>query len=206
MSTVSTGHSPKRLIVAITGASGSTYGLRALEILRSLPDWESHLVVSEAGILNTMHEHGLGRKDMAALADQVYHPSDVGAAIASGSFLTQGMLIAPASMKTLAAVAHAFADNLVTRAADVVLKERRRLVMMTRETPLNLAHLRNMTSVTEMGGIIFPPVPAFYTKSTEVAELVDHSVRRALELFGIHSPQISRWSGLKRGALREDQV
>ncbi len=192
----------KRLIVAITGATGSIYGLRMLEALRELPDWESHLVVSDAGILNTMHEHGLGRKDLNELADMVYHPGDVGAAIASGSFLTQGMVIAPASMKTLAAVAHAYADNLITRAADVILKERRRLVMLTRETPLNLAHLRNMTAVTEMGGIIFPPVPAFYTGATSIDDLVNHTVLRTLDLFGIHSDQLPRWSGLKRGAVR----
>ncbi|MDX3906638.1 MAG: UbiX family flavin prenyltransferase [Pigmentiphaga sp.] len=186
----------QRLIVAITGASGSIYGLRLLEALRELPDWESHLVVSEAGVLNTMHEHGLGRKDLAGLADVVYHPGDVGASIASGSFLTAGMVIAPASMKTLAAVAHAYADNLITRAADVVLKERRRLVMLTRETPLNLAHLRNMVSVTEMGGIIFPPVPAFYSGIQNVDDLVNHTVLRTLDLFGIHSERLKRWKGL----------
>ncbi|VCU68514.1 3-octaprenyl-4-hydroxybenzoate carboxy-lyase partner protein [Pigmentiphaga humi] len=186
----------QRLIVAITGATGSIYGLRLLEALRELPDWESHLVVSEAGVLNTMHEHGLGRKDLARLADVVYHPGDVGATIASGSFLTAGMVIAPTSMKTLAAVAHAYADNLITRAADVVLKERRRLVLLTRETPLNLAHLRNMTAVTEMGGIIFPPVPAFYAGGTSVDDLVNHTVLRTLDLFGIHSDRLKRWKGL----------
>jgi len=186
----------QRLVVAITGASGSIYGLRMLEALRELPDWESHLVVSEAGVLNTMHEHGLGRKDLAALADVVYHPGDVGAAIASGSFLTAGMVIAPTSMKTLAAVAHAYADNLITRAADVVLKERRRLVLLTREAPLNLAHLRNMVAVTEMGGIVFPPVPAFYSGAQSVDELVNHTVLRTLDLFGIHSDRLKRWKGL----------
>jgi polyprenyl P-hydroxybenzoate/phenylacrylic acid decarboxylase-like protein len=195
-------HSPRKkklLIVAITGATGSVYGLRVLDALRELPDWESHLVVSDAGVLNTMHEHGLGRKELADLADKVYHPGDVGAAIASGSFLTEGMVIAPASMKTLAAVAHGFADNLIARAADVTLKERRRLVMLTRETPLNLAHLRNMTAVTEMGGIIFPPVPAFYIGAASIDDLVNHTVQRTLDLFGIHSDQLARWSGLRHG-------
>jgi len=177
----------QRLIIAITGASGSIYGLRLLEALRELPDWESHLVVSEAGVLNTMHEHGLGRKDLASLADVVYHPGDVGAAIASGSFLTAGMVIAPTSMKTLAAVAHAYADNLITRAADVLL---------TREAPLNLAHLRNMVAVTEMGGVVFPPVPAFYSGAQSVDDIVNHTVLRTLDLFGIHSDRLKRWKGL----------
>ncbi|MBX6319410.1 UbiX family flavin prenyltransferase [Pigmentiphaga sp.] len=193
----------QRLIVAITGATGSIYGLRLLEVLRDLPDWETHLVVSEAGVLNTMHEHGLGRKDLANLADVVYHPGDVGAAIASGSFLTAGMVIAPTSMKTLAAVAHAYADNLITRAADVVLKERRRLVMLTREAPLNLAHLRNMVAVTEMGGIVFPPVPAFYAGIQSVDDLVNHTVLRMLDLFGIHSDRLKRWKGLGAGRGQE---
>lgn len=195
----------QRLIVAITGASGSIYGLRLLEVLRELPDWESHLVVSDAGVLNTMHEHGLGRKDLNELADVVYNPRDVGAAIASGSFITAGMVIAPTSMKTLAAVSHAYADNLITRAADVILKERRRLVLLTREAPLNLAHLRNMTAVTEMGGIIFPPVPAFYAGIKSVDDLVNHTVLRTLDLFGIHSQRLGRWTGLKHGSVIADE-
>lgn len=189
----------KRLIIAITGATGAIYGLRMLEELRALPDWESHLVVSEAGVLNAYQEHGLSRKDFAKLADVVYNPRDVGAAVASGSFLTEGMVIAPCSMKSLAAVAHGYADNLISRAADVVLKERRRLVLLTREAPLNLAHLRNMTAVTEMGGIIFPPVPAFYSGATSVDDLVNHTVRRVLDLFGIHSSRLARWEGMKNG-------
>ncbi|GAA4328903.1 UbiX family flavin prenyltransferase [Pigmentiphaga soli] len=194
-----------RLIVAITGASGSIYGIRLLEALRSMPDWESHLVVSDAGVLNTMHELGLGRKDLNGLADAVYHPADVGAAIASGSFLTEGMVIAPTSMKTLAAVAHAFADNLITRAADVVLKERRRLVLLTREAPLNLAHLRNMVAVTEMGGIVFPPVPAFYSKMATLDQMVNHTVLRTLDLFGVHSERLGRWTGLKHGSVASEE-
>jgi polyprenyl P-hydroxybenzoate/phenylacrylic acid decarboxylase-like protein len=150
-----------------------------------------------------MHEFGLGRKDLAKLADVVYHPGDVGASIASGSFLTSGMVIAPASMKTLAAVSHAYADNLITRAADVVLKERRRLVMLTRETPLNLAHLRNMTAVTEMGGIIMPPMPAFYSGLETLDDMVNHTVLRALDLFGIHSDRLNRWKGMGKKSAAE---
>jgi polyprenyl P-hydroxybenzoate/phenylacrylic acid decarboxylase-like protein len=186
----------KRLIVGITGATGSAYGIRLLEELRSLKGWETHLVLTDAGVLNAHQELGLKRKDIERLAHQAYHPKDIGAAIASGSFLTEGMVIAPCSMKTLAAVAHAHADDLVSRAADVVLKERRRLVLLPREAPLNLAHLRNMVQVTEMGGIVFPPVPAFYAKPKSIQDLVEHTVRRVLDLFGIHSPKLVRWKGI----------
>ncbi|MEX0637502.1 MAG: UbiX family flavin prenyltransferase, partial [Burkholderiales bacterium] len=167
----------KRLIVGITGATGTAYGLRLLEELRAAKGWESHLVLTDAGVLNAHQELGLKRKDIERLAHQCYHPKDIGAAIASGSFLTAGMIIAPCSMKTLAAVAHAHADDLVSRAADVVLKERRRLVLLPREAPLNLAHLRNMVQVTEMGGVVFPPVPAFYARPKSIQDLVDHTVR-----------------------------
>jgi 4-hydroxy-3-polyprenylbenzoate decarboxylase/2,5-furandicarboxylate decarboxylase 2 len=187
----------KRLIVGITGATGAIYGIRMLEAIAKLPDWESHLVLSDAGVLNTWHELELKRKDVERLATVAYHPKDIAATIASGSFLTEGMVIAPCSMKTLAAIAHAHADDLVSRAADVVLKERRRLVLMTRETPLNLAHLRNMTAVTEMGGIIFPPVPAYYSRPKSIDEVVGHTVGRVLDLFGIHSPKLARWQGMK---------
>ena len=148
----------KRLIVGITGATGAAYGVRLLEILRRQRGWESHLVLSEAAALTAWQELGMKRKDIERLADVAYSPRDVGAALASGSFLTEGMVIAPCSMKTLAAVAHAHADDLVSRAADVVLKERRRLVLLPREAPLNLAHLRNMVAVTEMGAIVAPPL------------------------------------------------
>jgi len=194
----------QRLIVAMTGATGSVYGLRLLEAVRATGKWETHLVVSEAGMLNIWQESRLPRKDVHALADVVHSVRDVGASIASGSFLTAGMVIAPCSMKTLAAVAHAFADNLITRAADVVLKERRRLVLVTRETPLNLAHLRNMVAVTEMGGIIFPPVPAFYSHAQSIDELVDHSVGRVLDLFGIEHEQVRRWEGITADAAKGD--
>ncbi len=183
-------------MVAITGATGSVYGVRLLEQLRALPGWESHLVLTEAGVLNAWQELGLTRKAIERLADVAYHPRDVGAAIASGSYLGDGMVVAPCSMKTLAAIAHAHADDLVSRAADVVLKERRRLVILPRETPLNLAHLRNMAAVTEMGGIVFPPVPAFYAKPKTIADLVEHTVHRVLDLFGVHSPKLARWQGM----------
>ncbi len=190
---------PTRLIVAITGASGSLYGVRLLQALRNVAGWETHLVVSNAGALNAQHELAMSKKEVEALADVAYDNRDVGAAIASGSFVTHGMIVAPCSMKTLAAVAHAFSDNLISRAADVILKERRRLVLVTRETPLNLAHLRNMTAVTEMGGVIFPPVPALYQKKTAIDDLVNHSVGRMLDLFGIDTQGlVQRWQGLTR--------
>jgi len=187
----------KRLIVGITGATGAVYGVRMLEALKGAAGWESHAVLSEAGALNLWHELKMKRKDLERIADAAYHPKDIAATIASGSFLTEGMVIAPCSMKTLAAVAHAHADDLVSRAADVVLKERRRLVLLPRETPLNLAHLRNMATVTEMGGIIFPPVPAFYALPKSIDELVAHTVARVLDLFGIHSAKLARWQGMK---------
>jgi polyprenyl P-hydroxybenzoate/phenylacrylic acid decarboxylase-like protein len=187
----------KRLIVGITGATGAVYGVRMLEALKSAAGWESHAVLSEAGALNLWHELKMKRKDLEGLADAAYHPKDIAATIASGSFLTEGMVIAPCSMKTLAAVAHAHADDLVSRAADVVLKERRRLVLLPRETPLNLAHLRNMATVTEMGGIVFPPVPAFYALPKSIDDLVAHTVARVLDLFGIHSAKLARWQGMK---------
>jgi 2,5-furandicarboxylate decarboxylase 2 len=144
-----------------------------------------------------MHELKMRRKDLEKLATAAYNPKDIGAAIASGSFLTEGMVIAPCSMKTLAAVAHAHADDLVSRAADVVLKERRRLVLIPRETPLNLAHLRNMTAVTEMGAIVMPPMPAFYALPHSIEDLVAHTVGRILDLFGVHSARVTRWQGMK---------
>jgi 4-hydroxy-3-polyprenylbenzoate decarboxylase/2,5-furandicarboxylate decarboxylase 2 len=187
----------KRLIVGITGATGAVYGVQMLRSLRELEQWESHVILTDAGALNLWHELRMKRKELEKLADVAYHPKDIAAAIASGSFLTEGMVIAPCSMKTLAAVAHAHADDLVSRAADVVLKERRRLVLVPRETPLNLAHLRNMTAVTEMGGIIFPPVPAFYAAPKSLDDIVGHTAARVLDLFGVHSARLARWQGMK---------
>jgi polyprenyl P-hydroxybenzoate/phenylacrylic acid decarboxylase-like protein len=201
------GSAPKqRLIVGITGATGSIYGLRILEALRAAGGWESHLVVSEAGMLNAWQEYKLARKDIQKLADVVHSVRDIGASVASGSFITEGMVIAPCSMKTLSGVAHAYSDNLITRAADVVLKERRRLVLLTREAPLNLAHLRNMVAVTEMGGIVFPPVPAFYSGAQTIDDLVNHSVGRVLDLFGVAHDSIKRWKGIKGDAVNEREA
>jgi polyprenyl P-hydroxybenzoate/phenylacrylic acid decarboxylase-like protein len=194
----------KRLIIGITGATGAVYGVELLKTLNGLEDWESHVVMSDAGALNLWHELKMRRKDLEKLATAAYNPKDIGAAIASGSFLTEGMVIAPCSMKTLAAVAHAHADDLVSRAADVVLKERRRLVLIPRETPLNLAHLRNMTAVTEMGGIIMPPVPAFYAMPKSIDDLIAHTVARVLDLFGVHSARLARWQGMKGNAQERD--
>jgi polyprenyl P-hydroxybenzoate/phenylacrylic acid decarboxylase-like protein len=186
----------QRLIVAITGATGSIYGIRILEILREIGGWETHLIVSDAGALNAWQDHSLTRKDIGKLADIVHNVRDVGASIASGSFITGGMIIAPCSMKTLAGVAHGFSDNLITRAADVILKERRRLVLLPREAPLNLAHLRNMVAVTEMGGIIFPPVPAFYSHARSIDDVVNHTAGRVLDLFAIGHGRVKRWQGM----------
>jgi 4-hydroxy-3-polyprenylbenzoate decarboxylase/2,5-furandicarboxylate decarboxylase 2 len=189
----------KRLIVAITGASGTLYGVRLLQLLRAMPDWETHLVMSSSGALTASQEIDMKRAEIEALADVVHNVKDIGAAVSSGSFRTAGMVIAPCSMKTLASVAHGLADNLISRAADVILKERRRLVLMARETPFNLAHLRNMTAVTEMGGIVFPPVPAFYARPDSIEAMVDHTVGRVLDLFDIeHHDLVRRWEGLKR--------
>jgi flavin prenyltransferase len=193
----------KRLIVAMTGATGSIYGLRILEALRAAGGWETHLIVSDAGMLNAWQEHRLARKDIQKLADVVHNVRDVGATVASGSFITEGMVIAPCSMKTLSGVAHAFSDNLITRAADVILKERRRLVLITREAPLNLAHLRNMVAVTEMGGVIFPPVPAFYSGARTIDDLVNHTVGRVLDLFHVSHETIKRWQGIGNDAVKE---
>ena len=186
-----------RLIIAITGASGAVYGVRMLQQVRASGVCETHLVMSPSGALTAAQELTMKRGEIEALADVVHNVKDIGATIASGSFKSAGMVIAPCSMKTLAAVAHAHADDLVSRAADVVLKERRRLVLIPRETPLNLAHLRNMTAVTEMGGIIMPPVPAFYAMPKSIDDLIAHTVARVLDLFGVHSAKLSRWQGMK---------
>lgn len=185
-----------RLIVAITGATGVTYGVRLLQILRTL-EVETHLLISEAGVLNLHQELDLARKEVEALADVVYNVRNVGAAIASGSFQSHGMIVVPCSMKTLATVANGLSDNLIARAADVVLKERRRLVLMVRETPFNLAHLRNMTAVTEMGGIVFPPLPGFYQRPATIDEMVDHTLGRVLDLFFLPHKLTPRWQGMK---------
>ena len=183
------------MVVGVTGATGAVYAVRLLARLRA-DGRETHLVVSPAGVLNVNHELALDRKALEVLADVAYSPADIGAAIASGSFATAAMVIAPCSMRTLAAIAHGLSDNLLTRAADVTLKERRRLVLMVRETPFNLAHLRNMIAVTEMGGVIFPPLPAFYHRPTSIDELVNDSVERVLSLLGVSGAAPKTWEGL----------
>ncbi|WP_051450463.1 UbiX family flavin prenyltransferase [Actinospica robiniae] len=183
---------PRRLVVGISGATGIAYGMRALELARKA-GVQTHLVVTPAGQQTRAYETDLTAADLAAMADVTYRPADVGAAIASGSFRTAGMLIAPCSIRTLSSVAYSGNDNLLTRAADVTLKERRRLVLLVRETPLTLGHLRAMTAATESGAIVMPPVPAFYLRPRSLDEVVEHTVGRALELFGIEVPDLPRW-------------
>ncbi|HYB76699.1 MAG TPA: UbiX family flavin prenyltransferase [Candidatus Bathyarchaeia archaeon] len=185
----------QRMIVGITGASGTVYGVRMLQLLRAA-GIETHLVVSKAGDMTRAHETSLTRDDLRALADVAYDIHDVGAALSSGSFKTLGMVVAPCSVGTLAEIAVGTANTLLTRAADVCLKERRRLVLMVRETPLHLTHLRNMVAATEMGAIVCPPVPAFYAKPQALQDMVDHTVGRVLDLFGLDLPVVKRWEGL----------
>ena len=188
--------SPRRLVVAITGASGAIYGVRLLEHLRASRAVETHLLLSPAGVLNVSQELGRKRADVERLADVVHNVSDIGASIASGSFRTHGMVVAPCSVKTLAAIANGLADNLIARAADVCLKERRRLLLLVRETPLNLAHIRNMESVTLMGGVIFPPVPAFYQRPRSIEQMVDQTLARVLDQFDIEHDLARPWPGM----------
>ena len=188
----------QRIIVGISGASGAIYGVRLLQALRTLPGIETHAVISDAGWLNITHELGLERTHAPALADVVHSIDHIGASIASGSFRASGMVVAPCSMRTLAAIAHGLADNLLTRAADVMLKERRRLILLARETPLHLVHLRNMTTVTEMGAIVCPPVPAFYQKPQTVDDIVQHSIARVLDLLGLEQTLATPWMGLNQ--------
>lgn len=185
----------KRVIVGITGATGTIYGVRMLQLLRTT-GIETHLVVSSAGEMTRAYETNLSKEDLRALADVAYDIHDVGAALSSGSFKTLGMVIAPCSMGTLAEIATGTASSLLTRAADVCLKERRRLVLMARETPLHLTHLRNMVAATEMGAIVCPPVPAFYAKPQTLQDMVDHTVGRVLDLFDLDVPVVKRWGGL----------
>jgi 4-hydroxy-3-polyprenylbenzoate decarboxylase len=187
----------RRFVVAITGATGAVYGVRLLQRLSACPGVETHLVLSDAATLTLHQEVGLQKRDVEAFAHVVHRNREIGASIASGSFQTDGMVIAPCSMKTLAAVAHGLSDNLIARAADVFLKERRRLILMVRETPFNLAHLRNMTAVTEMGGIVFPPLPSFYNRPATIDEMVDHSIARVMDLLGVANELAPRWPGMK---------
>ena len=188
--------SSRRITVAITGASGAIYGVRLLQTFQGLSDVETHLVVSNSGWLTLAHELNMNADDLAPMVHSVHQADNLGALLASGSFRSQAMVVAPCTMRTLAAIAHGLSDNLVTRAADVMLKERRPLVLMARETPLHLTHLRNMVSVTEMGAIVCPPVPAFYLHPKTINDVVDATVARVLDLLDLPHELSSRWTGL----------
>jgi 4-hydroxy-3-polyprenylbenzoate decarboxylase len=187
---------PKRLIVGVSGASGAVLGVRLLEVLAQIDSVETHLVVSPAARITLADETNCSLKEVEALADVVYSPQDVGAAIASGSFRTHGMIVIPCSIKTLSAVAHCYASDLLSRAADVTLKEGRPLLLVVRETPLHLGHLRLMAQAAEMGAVIFPPVPAFYARLSSLDEMVDNIVGRALARLGVDNELYMRWRGL----------
>jgi flavin prenyltransferase len=186
---------PRRLIIGITGASGAIYGVRLLQLLQPT-EIETHLVISRSAKITVTQETDLGITDVSALADVVHQVENVGASISSGSFKTIGMVIAPCSMRSLAEIASGVTSSLMSRAADVVLKERRRLVLVIREAPLHLGHLRSMTAATEMGAIIYPPVPAFYARPQNIEAMVDHTLGRVLDLFDIESNAVNRWGGL----------
>ena len=192
----------KRLVVGISGASGAVYGIRFLELLRAVPDIETHLVVSDPAKRTIVEETDWVVKDVLALATYHYDIKDIGATIASGSFKTDGMVIVPCSVKAAASVAHCLADNLLTRAADVTLKEGRPLIMVVRETPLHLGHLRVLTALAEMGAVILPPMPAFYNKPQSVDDLVNYTAARLLDQLGIHLDVRNRWTGMRQAGAR----
>jgi flavin prenyltransferase len=184
-----------RIVVGISGATGVVYGIRLLQVLSEIKDVETHLIISAAGEQTIGIETEFTVHEVKALADYSYPIEDIGARLCSGSFQHQGMIVAPCSMKTLSALAQSYADNLLTRAADVTLKERRRLLLLVRETPLHLGHLKNMVSVTEMGAVVMPPIPTFYDKPQTIQDIVDHTVGRALDFFGIEHNLLRRWGG-----------
>lgn len=190
-------NSTKRLIIGITGASGAAYGIRLLEILRDTPQVETHLVLSPASHITITQETPYSVSDLYALADAHYNPKDIAATISSGSYPIDGMIIAPCSMRTLGEIATATPSSLLTRAADVTLKERRKLVLLPRETPLHLVHLRHMCTVTEMGGIIAPPVPAFYNTPETLDDIINHTLGRVLDMFEVPYAKLKRWQGLQ---------
>jgi len=190
------GRPVRKLIVGVSGSSGAIYGVRLVEVLSSVPDVETHVVVSSGAEATISYETGGDPARVRALADYVYGNSEVGAALASGTFVTDGMIVAPCSMKTLSSIANSYGSTLIARAADVCLKERRKLVLVTRETPLHLGHLRLMSSVTEAGAVVLPPVPGFYTRPESVEDIVDHTVTKILDQFGIEADLIERWAGI----------
>ena len=184
------------LIIGITGATGAIYGIRLLEVLSARRDIETHLVISEAGELNIRHETDWKIEAIKALADYYYDINDIGARLASGSFRRDGMIVAPCSIKTLSALANSYTENLLIRAGDVTLKERKRLVLLVRETPLHIGHIRNMERLSEIGAIIMPPVPAFYHRPKTIEDIIDHTIGKVLDIFGIEHNLFQRWSGL----------
>ena len=190
----------KRIVVGLSGASGAVYGIRFLELLRALPGVETHLVVSDPAKRTIVEETDWAVKDVEALATRRYDNKDIGATIASGSFKTDGMVIVPCSVKAAASVAYGLADNLLTRAADVTLKEGRPLVLVVRETPLHLGHLRVLTALAEMGAIILPPMPAFYHRPKQIEDLVDHTLARLLDRLGLPQDLVPEWRGTNRRA------
>lgn len=192
----------KRIVVGISGATGAIYGIRTLEILGKDPEAEVHLVLSDAGALTIREETRWDVEEVKALADCVYELGDIGAAIASGSFHTDGMIIAPCSMKSMSMIANSINGNLLIRAADVTLKERRRLMLLVRDTPLHLGHLRLMVSLAEMGAVINPPMPAFYNKPQTIDDIVNHTVGRALDQFGIGHNLFRPWTGTRGTELK----
>lgn len=191
---------PRRIVIGLAGSSGAIYGVRLLQALAPLDEIETHVVTTRGAEATIAYETPHGRDHVRSLADVVYDDADLGAAIASGTFVTDGMVVCPCSMKTLGAIATSYSDTLLVRSADVCLKERRRLVLVTRETPLHLGHLRLMTQVTEMGGVILPPVPGFYTRPQSIDQLVDHTVAKILDQFGVHLELVQRWTGLQATA------
>jgi 4-hydroxy-3-polyprenylbenzoate decarboxylase len=186
----------KRIVIAISGSSGAIYGVRLVEVLKQIPDVETHLIVSKGAAATIGYETDSTVDRIRDMADVVHDEANLGATIASGTFLTDGMVIAPCSIKTLSSVANSYNADLITRAADVCLKERRKLVMVVRETPLHIGHLRLMTQVTEAGAVILPPVPGFYVRPQTIADLVDHTVTKILDQFGIEASLINRWGGI----------
>jgi 4-hydroxy-3-polyprenylbenzoate decarboxylase len=187
----------QRLIVGLSGSSGLPYGIRLLEVLRKLRSHEIHLILTDAAKLNISVETDRRVKDVEALADVVHNVMNISASIASGSFRTEGMIVAPCSIRTLSAITHSFADNLLVRAADVALKERRRLVVMPRETPLHVGHCKLLYEASQMGVIVFPPMPVFYNRPRTIDEMLDATIGRVLDLFGIDTGLVKRWSGVK---------
>src|SRR5919199_5090028 len=195
--------SSRRMVVGISGASGAVYGIRLLEALRKV-DVESHLVITRSGKRTIYHETNMKLEDVRTLADVYYPSEDIGAAIASGSFRTMGMVVAPCSVRSLSAIATGDTDGLLTRAADVCLKERRRLVLMLREAPLHADHMRSMTAATENGTVVFPPMPAFYDRLSSLKEMVDHTVGRVLDQSGAEAGLVRRWTGRPEMAIEEE--